>query len=86
MVGPPAEHGRMPGDVSFLFFRMRIWIDVEISMDLPERTRTLHELLNVKKEKVHFELSVTRRGDKEGQSKLEVSSGRDFGVSVVKKG
>ena len=61
----------------YVFTELRIWVYVddmklfqgETSMDLPERTRNLYELLEVETEKVHLELSVTT-GDTESKSKL----------------
>ena len=44
-----------------------------ISMDLPERTGKLYDLLKVEMENVHLDLSVTK-GGKQGESKLEVSN------------
>ena len=44
-----------------------------ISMDLPERSRKLFELLKVDRRKVHLDLSVTESG-KEGEGKREVSN------------
>ena len=45
----------------------------KISMDLPERSRKLFELLKVDRKKVHLDLSVTESG-KEGEGKREVSN------------
>ena len=65
----------------FCFLKIRIGVRVAdmkvfqkgMSMDLPERTRKLYDLLKVEMENVLLELSVTK-GGKQGESKLEVSN------------